>query len=166
MKKQDIKNIAVDLRNNGGGSSMVLNEFVRYLNVEKIQNYSSNYRIRFFNLHSLFTTIEGKKESDLLFKGNVYVLTSPATFSSAMNFSVVLQDNNLAKVIGEPCGNKPTQYGEVVTFLLPNTKLYFDTTFAYFERPNKKLADAKYQVPDYPVDSKDAVSKLYEIIKK
>jgi C-terminal processing protease CtpA/Prc len=163
VKKAGVTNVAVDLRSNGGGSSLVANEFIRYLNVDKVNDYTSYYRLKLFNIKAPFTTIDNKKENDLLFKGNVYVLTSPATFSSAMNFSVLLQDNGLAKVIGEPCGNKPTQYGEAVTFLLPNSKLYFSTTFAYFERPNKKTVDADTQVPDYLVQSQDAISKLYEI---
>lgn len=165
VKENKIRNIAVDLRNNGGGSSFAANEFIRYLKVDRVEDYTSSYRIKYVNGKSPFHKINNKKKNNLLYEGNVYVLTSPATFSSAMNFSVLLQDNGLAKVIGEPCGNKPSQYGEVVTFLMPNTKLYFNSSIAYFERPNKELTDELYQEPDYYIESDKAIEKLYEIIK-
>lgn len=165
VRKNHITNIAVDLRENSGGSSLVANEFIRYLNVDQFKDYTSYYRLKIISGKSPFNTIKNKKISSLLFNDKVYVLTSPKTFSSAMNFSVLLQDNKLAKVIGEPCGNKPSQYGEVVTFLLPDSKLYFSTTIAYFERPDKSIAGASFQVPDYSVPYKDALYKLYELTK-
>lgn len=165
VKENKIRNIAVDLRNNGGGSSFVANEFIRYLNVDGAEDYTSYYRIKNINGKSPFHKINNKKINNLIYEGDMYVLTSPVTFSSAMNFSVLLQDNGLAKVIGQPSGNKPSQYGEVVTFLMPNTKLYFNSSIAYFERPNKELKDELYQEPDYYIESDKAIEKLHEIIK-
>lgn len=165
VKENHITNIAVDLRNNGGGSSQVANEFIRYLDVETVKDFTSYYRLKSFHGKSPFETIHNKREKDLLYDGNVYVLTSPETFSSAMNFSVLLQDNGLAKVIGEPSGNKPSSYGEIATFLLPNAKLYFTVSIAYSERPDKELKDEPYQMPDYYVASNKAIEKLYDIIK-
>jgi Periplasmic protease len=166
VKKSGVTNVAVDLRENGGGNSLVLNDFIRYLNVGRYQYFTSYHRLKLISFKDPFSaTVENSRITDLLFKGKVYVLTSPETFSSAMQFSVVLQDNGLAKVIGEPSGNKPSQYGKVVTFLLPNIKMYFSTTYAYFERPDKTKVNAAYQVPDYPVSSAKAVDRLCEITR-
>lgn len=164
IKASGISNVTVDLRNNGGGSSLVANEFIRYLDVDKYQGYKTYYRYRAINGKFPFESIKNKRKSDLLFEGEVYVLTSPRTFSSATMFSVLLQDNNLAKVIGEPSGNKPSHYGEVVRFLLPNSKLYLMVSISYFERPNKDLKDEPYQIPDYYVKSSGALEVLYDII--
>lgn len=167
VKKSGVTNVAIDLRENGGGSSYVLNDFIRYLNVDRYQDYTSYHRLKLISFKDPgSTTVKNSKIHDLLFNGKVYVLTSPETFSSAMNFSVVLQDNKLAQVIGEPSGNKPCQYGEVVTFLLPNSKMYFCTTFAYFERPDKSKIQEAYQVPDYDTSLDKAIDKLFEITRE
>ena len=166
VKADGITNVAVDLRSNGGGSSYVMNDFIRYLNVDRYEDFASYHRLKLIRFKDpVSATVQNKKINDLLFSGKVYVLTSTETFSSAMQFSVGLQDNKLAKVIGEPSGNKPCQYGEVVTFLLPNSKLYFSTTYAYFERPDASKADMAYQMPDYPVSADAAVDKLCELTK-
>lgn len=165
VKENSITNIAVDLRKNGGGSSLVANEFVKYLNVNKVEDYTSYFRFKIISAKSPFHTMKGNKKKGLIYDGAVYVLTSASTYSSGMNFSVVLQDNELAKIIGEPCGNRPSQYGETVTFQLPNSKLYFVCSTCYFERPNKSIADASYQVPDYQTDADLADEKLYEVIR-
>lgn len=166
IKKDGITNIAVDLRTNGGGSSFVLNDFIRYLNVDQYQDFASYHRLKLISFKDpVSATVHNKKITDLLYKGKVYVLTSSETFSSAMQFSVVLQDNKLAQIIGEPSGNKPCQYGEVVTFLLPNIKMYFSTTYAYFERPDQSKSAVAYQVPDYSTPSATALDKLDSIVR-
>lgn len=164
VKTNGITNIAVDLRDNPGGSSLVANEFITYLNINRYTEFTSSYRLKLINGTSPFKSVNNKKKEDFLFDGNVYILTSPSTFSSAMWFSVLLQDNGLARVVGEPCGNKPSSYGEVVTFMLPYSRLYFSTTFAYFERPDKTIADQPYQMPDYQVPSENALDKVLELI--
>lgn len=166
IKDKGITNIAVDLRFNGGGSSMVVNEFVKYLDVAEINDFDSYYRLKFLNGKNPSSKMKGGTQKDLLYQGDVYVLTSTQTFSSAMQFAVLLQDNGLAEVIGEPCGNKPSQYGEVATFCMPNSKLYYTCTVSYFERPNKAVRDAEYPVPDYWVDANIAMEKLEQIINE
>lgn len=90
IKKYGITNVAVDLRKNGGGSPSVLNEFIRYLNVENYQDYTSYHRLKLISFKDPgCPTVKNSKITNLLFSGKVYALTSPATFSSAMNFSVV-----------------------------------------------------------------------------
>lgn len=164
VKENSITNIAIDLRNNGGGSSLVANEFIKYLKIHEIEDFTSYYRLKTFHAKSPFHKIKGNKMKNLIFHGNVYVLTSAETYSSAMNFSVLLQDNGLATVIGEPCGNKPSSYGEVVTFLMPNSKLYFSCSICYLERPNKSLTSELYQYPDFLTIADMADEKLYELI--
>jgi hypothetical protein len=166
IKEKKITNIAVDLRNNGGGSSLVANEFVKYLNVDKIDGYTSYFRLRIIHGKGPFHTLSGNKKINFIYNGSIYVLTSAQTFSSALNFSVLLQDNKLAKVIGEPCGNKPSQYGETVTFLMPNSKLYFNCSIGYFARPDKTVTDEPYQTPDYLTEPELADEKLYELVGK
>jgi C-terminal processing protease CtpA/Prc len=102
---------------------------------------------------------------DYAYDDNVYVLTSPKTFSSATMFSVYLQDNDLGKVIGEPSGNRPSAYGDVLSFQLPNSKLIFNTTYKYFIRPDATKDGEDAQKPDYLVPAEDALNQLRNLIK-
>ncbi|SFC51267.1 S41 family peptidase [Clostridium uliginosum] len=166
IKEKDIKNVAIDLRNNGGGNSDVMNEFLRYLNVESYNDFGT--KVKYGDKVYTFSNKLKKnyQYKDLIFDGNVYVLTSNKTFSSATMFSVIIQDNNLGKVIGEPCGNKPSSYGDILQYQLPNTKLFFTTTYKYFMRPDISKDNENAQIPDYKVKSSEAMDKLYEIINK
>ncbi|MDE7281805.1 MAG: S41 family peptidase, partial [Ruminiclostridium sp.] len=56
-----------------------------------------------------------------LFKGNLYLLTSTSTFSSAMCFAQYIKDNSIGTIIGEPSGNAPDSYGDITAFKLPNS---------------------------------------------
>lgn len=44
VSKNNIQNIAIDLRENTGGNSLVINQFIRYLDVDTYFGYSSEIR--------------------------------------------------------------------------------------------------------------------------
>ena len=45
VKAHNIQNVAVDVRNNGGGSSLVINSFFRYLDIDDFYESSWNTRL-------------------------------------------------------------------------------------------------------------------------
>ena len=98
------------------------------------------------------------------FDGKVYVLTSQYTFSSAMDFATVIQDNGIGKVIGEIPGNMPTAYGDKLGFQLPESKLVLSVSYKKFYRVdiNKSIEPL---IPDYTVEADKALEKLVEYIK-
>lgn len=164
VQKHEIKNIAVDLRNNQGGNSMVFNEFARYLNIDEWNGFGADVRYGPY-LHSIKDNVfKNKRHDRFIFGGNVYVLTSNKTFSSAMMFSVYTQDNGIGKIIGEPSGNMPSSYGDIIVFRLPNSQLKMVTTYKHFHRPDRTKDAEIAQVPDYPVPADKAVEKFYEIV--
>lgn len=163
LKDNNIKNIAIDLRNNTGGNSEVIEEFMRYIDVDKYNTFASIVRYGPYTFETSGKR-NNKKYDDFLYKGNIYVLSSNRTFSSGMMFSVTLQDNYIAKVIGEPSGNSPCSYGDVINFSLPNSKLLFTTTYKKFIRPNSEFVCDNAQKMDYSIDEQEALDKFYEII--
>ncbi|RCX12681.1 C-terminal processing protease CtpA/Prc [Fontibacillus phaseoli] len=183
-----IKHVAVDLRNNSGGDSKVTDEFLRYIGgVKKYASYSGLVR---YSLQAAEQRGEsqtsGYSSSDSSyqeishpatpsFTGDIYVLTSPRTFSSGNWFAVIIQDNKLGTILGEPTGNQPSSYGDVLGFSLPHSGFQFNVSYKKFKRPDSKLDDQTALMPDVPVyttrqdiiDSRDAqIGKLEEIIKK
>lgn len=166
VRGNDIKAIAIDLRNNGGGNSRVANEFIRYLPVENYVNFGSKIRVKSWLINNQVKESKNDKYEDFLYHGEVYVLTSKATFSSATMFTVMLRDNNLSKVIGEPSGNKPSAYGDLLLFQLPNSKLPFTITYKYFSRPDVTKDSEKAIFPDYLIDQNDAIKEFYRIVNQ
>ncbi|MNO11947.1 Peptidase family S41 [compost metagenome] len=181
-----IDHVAVDLRNNTGGDSRVIDEFLRYVNVDKFTTFSGLVRfslqakeLRNGDLSSgskRFPSAEMKNTDQVspAFSGKLYALTSAKTFSSGNMFAVMLQDNKIGTIIGESTGNQPSAYGDILDFSLPHSQFQFTLSYKQFFRPNEQLNDQLTLEPDIPVyttrqdiiDGRDAqLSKLEEMIK-
>ena len=170
----DIQNVAVDLRKNGGGDTTVVHEFINYLNVDSFKIYTVEPRKEFKLFWSFFMDVlnyfgsganssDSDKKKDYDFAGNVYILTSPNTFSAAMDFTVIIQDNKIGKVIGEIPGNMPKSYGDVSCFTLPNSGLSMHVPSRAFYRPDKTKADLPL-IPDIECKASDALDQLKALI--
>jgi len=100
-------------------------------------------------------------ENPLRFNGNVYVLTSALTFSSATMFAGTIKDYNLGTLVGEETGGLVTHYGDVYSFDLPNTRISVGVSHKRFVRPSGE-DDGKGVLPNYEVKQKleDSVSGI------
>lgn len=102
-----------------------------------------------------------------VFNGNVYVLTSDNTFSSATMFAATIKDYNIGQIIGEETGGLATHFGDLYTFTLPNSNLNAYVSHKYFVRPNG-LNTHHGVIPDYDIknlDNRDALEIALEIIE-
>ncbi len=162
VKEKNIKNVAVDLRGNGGGNSLVANEFIKYLPVNEYGGCSNDWRFNFITLH-FDDEYTNKRCEELTFTGDVYVLTDSRSFSSAMLFPLMIQDNKLGRIIGESPANNANGYGDVTFFYLKETGLPIQMSTKKFNRVN---GDNKsdYIIPDFPCDGEDALETLYSVI--
>ena len=170
VRKEGIQRIAIDLRLNGGGNSMVINAFLKHLPYKDLRagyrctRFSAQFsqqrglgvRILTYLGQTLFPghwMPVWKAPADQLFQGQVYVLTSWNTFSSATDFVALLSDNHIAQIAGEPTGGAPTQYGDILNFRLPNTGWYFNVSTTRFIRPDPtRPGESVY--PDIPIPTK------------
>ena len=157
-----IKHVAIDVRENTGGSSKVIGELISYLgSVKDVKYFSSlvRYSKDAAKQRSYISRTSGSKDytdvfnvndhkaDGLLFNGEVYVLTSNKTFSSACQLAVICYDNEIAKIIGEPTGNAPTRYGDLLSFQLPNSGYSFGISFKKWIRPLTKNDPASSLTP-------------------
>jgi len=163
VKDNNINSLIIDLRYNGGGNSMVANEFMRYLNVDKYNSGTSHVRFGPYLLKNKMKPVTNKKYDSLTFEGQIYVLTSTTTFSSAMDFAAIISDNKLGVVIGEIPGNMPSSYGDILQFQAPNSKLSFSISYKYFIRPDE-TKNSEPLIPDYEIPAEDALNKAKELI--
>ena len=112
---EEIDNIVVDLRGNGGGNSWVANEFMRYLDVDEYQGWDSANRYGWYLAKNEDVSYKNKKKEQV-FGGELYVLTDTWTYSSAMKFAMFIADNDLGTIVGQPSGNLPDSYGDCLFF--------------------------------------------------
>ena len=163
VNENNIHSVIVDLRGNPGGNSLVSDEFVRYLPVESYGTVSANVR---FGPYVWTYNPQGEKNDRLepTFNGDVYILTSTDSFSSAMYFAMLISDNGLGTVIGEIPGNMPSSYGDILYFQTPNAGLALTVSHKYFRRPDV-LKDALPLVPDIQVPAENALDEALRLIE-
>ena len=93
---------------------------------------------------SLFTM---NTDVDKVFKGNVYFIQDNGTFSSAAILIVMAMDNNIGTVIGEAGSYRPCNFGDVLSYELPNTHVKGGVSHAYFMRPDKDACGVNSLIP-------------------
>lgn len=143
IEKNPVKKLVIDLRNNTGGDSRLLEAFVIYV--------KENKKI---NRH-----------------GRLFVVIGRDTFSSALLNAFSFKNNTNAILIGEPTGGKPNCYGEIEKFILPNSKFLITYSTEYYKLIEND--NVKSLVPDINIDisiynfinAKDAIMSMIESIK-
>jgi C-terminal processing protease CtpA/Prc len=88
------------------------------------------------------------------YKGNLYLLIGPETFSAAITFATVLQDAGLATLIGEETTDTASYCARVVRERtpLPRTKLAYRVSRTCYVRPSGVL-DEKPVIPDFLIEN-------------
>jgi hypothetical protein len=104
IAEHPVERVILDMRENGGGSSAVLQPLI-----SGIQNFP-----------------------DLNRPDRFFVFIGRGTFSSAVINSIELDQRTNATFIGEPTGGKPNAYGEVRTFSLPSSGLVVTYSTKFF----------------------------------
>lgn len=160
---ENIQNVVVDLRWNGGGNSWVANEFIKYLDVDTYKSWDSEIRYGWHLLKNKDIVYENQKKKQV-FDGTVYVLTNMKTYSAAMDFAMLVADNDLGTIVGQPSGNLPDSYGDILSFQIPNSKLMLCVSHKRWYRIDQTKSGQPI-MPDYEVESGMALEKVYELIK-
>lgn len=159
VKEQGIGNVAVDLRRNGGGDSSVIGQFLRYIDTDTYKQGGWDKRLGPCVRTNPQVTVANDRVLDLLFDGNLYAVTSPATFSAGTMFAETMQDNDLGLLIGESPGSDPNGYGDIARFILPGSGLYLQISTSRLHRIDDK--DGMLE-PDLPAAADTALDSLRE----
>ncbi len=147
VRGNEIENVVIDVRENIGGESRVVESFLRHLPVQSYANYGSTIRyskqaaerVGMRRTRGTSTFSPSTRRIDPVenpFTGDVFVLIGNQTFSAGNWIAVVFYDNELGTVIGEPTGNAPSSFGDMISFQLPNTKFILGVSYKYFTRPD------------------------------
>lgn len=103
INNNDVEKLVIDIRDNGGGSSPILDNFINDISKSKLNE-----------------------------EGKIYVVIGRKTFSSAVLNTISLKQKTKAYFVGEATGGKPNHYGEVKRFRLPNSKITVNYSTKHF----------------------------------
>ena len=145
----NIKSFILDLSKNMGGSSAVIDEFIKYVSVDEYRRYEM---VKYSDDEVCYITkredVIKNQKSEKCFNCDIYCKVSYDTFSSARTFAVTLKDNNIAKIIGQPTGGKPNSFGMPNKYATPNYNIRFRVSSSYFLRPDSSKDDLVSLFPD------------------
>ncbi|MBD5265401.1 MAG: hypothetical protein HDS44_00340 [Bacteroides sp.] len=183
LRKHNISNLIIDIRNNGGGQSTVGDVLLRYISPEPfVQMDKALIRVTpltakllgnpdvspMFVFHEVDSTqyIQPRTPEEGHYSGNVYLLTSNKTFSSAGSFSWAFKECGMGTVIGEETGGMNVCYGDILMYRLPVSNLSTSISFKRFWELRADENDIHGTLPDVTVPSADALDRAMELIKK
>lgn len=182
LKDKNIGNLIIDLRENGGGNSMVGDILLKYIcptpfiQMDKILIRITPLTTRLLNARNdtaEFTLVE-IQESDYIqplstengfYNGNIYLLTSSKTFSAAASFAWIFSQCGIGKIIGEETGGMNVSFGDKVWYKLPVSGLECGISFKRFWQFKADESSIHGAIPDIPVPAQDAMSKTISLIK-
>lgn len=104
VENNEVEKLVLDIRDNRGGSSSILEPFIKEV-----------------------------KKSSFNQPGRLYVIIGRDTFSSAVLNAVRLKKDTEAFFVGEATGGEPNHYGEVKQFKLPNSEKPIRYSTKYFK---------------------------------
>lgn len=183
LKQHNISNLIIDIRNNGGGNSGVGDVLLRYISPEPfIQMDKALARITpltaklmgNMDIEPMFVFydvdpseyIKPRSIQEGHYTGNVYLLTSNKTFSSAGSFAWAFKECGMGKVIGEETGGMNVCYGDILSYTLPISKLTTSVSYKRFWQLRANENDIHGTLPDISVPAADALDAAMKLVRK
>ena len=148
LKTNKIKNLVLDIRDNFGGRSVVVDSLMNYLtdkpymqykkievriSPELKEHYKKRYphRLDWINKYSIDDNvvidhnIRETRNKNNRFDGNLFLLTNSSSFSAAATFAGVFKKLKLGTIIGEETGGTIAYYGDFWFLNTPNSNIKF-----------------------------------------
>lgn len=173
IKSAGVNNLIVDVRGNSGGNSALGDALLDMFNAKPYRQYSVRWKrseqfveelrrknrpvpesylaLRPREILTGESRVVKPGENTLRFRGRVYVLSAKETFSSGQMFLAIVKDNQLAKIIGEETTAPVCNFGEILFFNLPHSRLRTSVSVKEFAPP-AGCKDARGVVPDKSVE--------------
>jgi C-terminal processing protease CtpA/Prc len=182
MDEDGFKTLVVDAQYNNGGSSQLCDELLVHLYPLDKMKFFTTY-LRFSNLMAAYNpriAIVKKSWEDDGHKNDLYQMPAPKiptdfqqpkpfegqvvfvmgkrTFSSAGMLFTMARDNHIGTIIGTTSTFRPSHYGEILPYRLPNTGVLGSISCKFFTRPDAATVNDESMEPDVKInlDDKDA----------
>lgn len=179
IRDKGVKNLIIDLRANGGGDSALGDELFQYVSPVPFAQFGPT-KVRISEplrkLHPEYEMTEKDtivvvneyseliplRENPLRFHGNIYLLTSHDTFSSASAFAWAFQYFDMGTIVGSDTGGYINTFGDLRTFPLPFSHMRLRVSWKEFYGYGATEADRRPVHPDIEVPPAEALDYVLE----
>lgn len=183
LRKRGIRDLIIDIRENGGGASTVGDILLQYftpkpfIQMEKvlIRITPTTRRLMWYGDMTpgiyYHVTPEDKFHKPLsreegFYDGKVWLLTSNKTFSSAGSFAWAAQVFGASTLVGETTGGMNVAYGDVLGYNLPVSGITCGISYKRFWKHNADENDIHGAIPEYQVPKEEAMMKALQLIRE
>ncbi|WP_305257215.1 S41 family peptidase [uncultured Duncaniella sp.] len=183
LRKNKIGNLIIDLRKNGGGNSSVGDRLLRYITPEPYMQMDkalvkitplTKKLMKAPDIVPTFMFWEATPDQYIVprtadeghYDGNVYLLTSNKTFSSAGSFAWAFKECGMGTVIGEETGGMNVCFGDVLTYRMPVSRLQCSVSFKRFWQFRADENNIHGTIPDIAVPAAKAMDTALKLAKK
>ncbi len=176
IQNQKVSNLIIDIRENPGGNSNSGDALLEYLTERPYRQFEeAEIKLSAQAEQGLIPLrqenpglFENKKQGDIIsfelplrkpadsplrFKGRVFVLIGPRSFSSSASFAAAIKEFQIGKLIGEETGDPTIVYGNIIKTTLPNSELVVGVPGRAFVLAGGKEG-GRGVLPDYEVKQK------------
>jgi len=173
LQRWHIRNLIIDLRDNGGGNDDQWIEGVMPYIATRRWRTASTYRKRVVTADPARGEVVGavvdgeietwyppQPDNPLHFGGDVYVAVGPGTYSSAVVMSTVIQDFGFGRVIGPNDSVRANSSGGTRRTTLTNTGLIVVTPRFVLTRPSGAKQPALL-TPDIPYGAEESLVDFF-----
>ena len=182
INKIGVKNLIIDIRANGGGNSALGDQLFKNIarkpftqfgkttikfsqlqkdyyeqNCKEDSTFCETYKYiskqkngKIVNLKSDGLIVPNNSPNH--FDGNIYLLTSLRTFSSASNFAQCFKNYKIGTIIGEETGGWIVCYGDKIITKLPITEMPLTISTKKFYTIGSTDKDSHGIIPDIEID--------------
>lgn len=196
IKAKKIKNLIIDIRQNGGGDSSLGDELLKYISNKPFKQFDKTI-VKYSQLQKEFYDEKCKTEkqfcdtynyiksktngeievlpsNDLIslnsksdqFNGKVYLLTSTRTFSSAMNFAQAFEYYKVGTIVGEETGGQIVSFGDIITTSLPISEISLSISTKKFYTVGATDKDVRGVLPNIQQSAKTTLDYVLSLIAK
>ena len=148
IRNNKVENLVIDVRNNGGGRSIVVDSLMNYITDKKYKQYQKievrisqelkeRYKERYperydwinsYAINELLVPeydLTKPKNNSLRFQGNLFLLTNNSSYSAAATFAGLFKELRLGTIIGEETGGTISYFGDFWYMKTHNTGITF-----------------------------------------
>lgn len=116
------------------------------------------------NLYVINKMTQPKSDTAQRFNGKVWVLMNHHSFSAAASFAWTVKAFNIGTLVGEEAGGMNVSYGDVVMYVLPQSKLQLGISFKRFWLYGADENNIHGALPDITVESSKALETVLDRI--
>lgn len=170
IKRDNINNLIIDIRDCPGGSSKSVDVLVDYIahkpwrqfkevHTKMSCMYINQRNPKYFFFRPEVGSIRKLSNLPMLpnifnlnrFCGNVYLLINQNSYSASVDFAAVVKHYKFGTLVGEETGDPINHYGDSLCYSLPNSRIKGFVASKYFIGPSEQSIIGQGILPDHEI---------------